>query len=536
MTRNWLDRLGDWNPQLFRELKGRLRPRNVMIATALSLVGQAVLFFMVMTNKSSYIDEVRGSVVDWPEFWAQLFISLNWMLPFLLIVPVVYMLIEDLGRENRRGTLNFVRLSPQSSRDILLGKLLGVPILVYLGVALIVPLYLWTAFNTKADPVFLLSYYGVLGAACACFFSVALLVAFLAGRSQLSLGVASLESGLALSSMAITGFMVVPAYLTWNIYTLWQPFTPYFQGYDSPYSGDPLHWFSLTLDPFLMGHGFALVNYALVTYGIWKSLDRCFYSASRTIVSKRQSYSIVAYLEILMLGFAVQAPTSPYSSYHFEALIVVSVVNMMIFAILMAALSPQRQELLDWARYRRESTKAENRQTLLKDLIWGERSPSVVAIALNLAIALACLVGWILFWPEGTEKLKPIAGLLLSSSLILIYATIAQMILFMKSSKRAAWTLLTLVALTIGFPIALAIISPSGASSAPSGIVAVLLLFSPFQWVALKEVSALTIALSILAEWAILAGLNLRLTRQLRKAGESESKALMSANASSLAK
>lgn len=38
-----LDRLGNWNPQLLRELKGRLKPRNVIITIALSLVSQLML-------------------------------------------------------------------------------------------------------------------------------------------------------------------------------------------------------------------------------------------------------------------------------------------------------------------------------------------------------------------------------------------------------------------------------------------------------------------------------------------------------------
>jgi len=44
MQLNWLDRVGDWNPQLFREIKGRLKVRNVALAVATSLLGQLVLF------------------------------------------------------------------------------------------------------------------------------------------------------------------------------------------------------------------------------------------------------------------------------------------------------------------------------------------------------------------------------------------------------------------------------------------------------------------------------------------------------------
>lgn len=44
MQVNWIDRLGDWNPQLLRELKGRLKPLNLFISGAISLLGQFLLF------------------------------------------------------------------------------------------------------------------------------------------------------------------------------------------------------------------------------------------------------------------------------------------------------------------------------------------------------------------------------------------------------------------------------------------------------------------------------------------------------------
>lgn len=43
MKLNWLERLGDWNPQLMRELKGRLKLRNLLIAGVISLLGQFLL-------------------------------------------------------------------------------------------------------------------------------------------------------------------------------------------------------------------------------------------------------------------------------------------------------------------------------------------------------------------------------------------------------------------------------------------------------------------------------------------------------------
>jgi hypothetical protein len=51
-------------------------------------------------------------------------------------------------------------------------------------------------------------------------------------------------------------------------------------------------------------------------------------------------------------------------------------------------------------------------------------------------------------------------------------------------------------------------------------------LFSAVPWVAVEHASTTTIFLSLLAQLSILTGLSWQLTRQLRQAGESASKAL----------
>ena len=53
-------------------------------------------------------------------------------------------MINDLAKEEQRGTLNFIRLSPQTEQSILFGKMLGVPSLVYLFIILSIPLHLWS--------------------------------------------------------------------------------------------------------------------------------------------------------------------------------------------------------------------------------------------------------------------------------------------------------------------------------------------------------------------------------------------------------
>ncbi len=123
MRLNQIDRLSDWNPQLLRELKGRLKPRNLLLAGAISLLGQFLL--------------LGGFLIDRQAWWLDFFIILSFIGIFALIVAGTYMLISDIATEQRRDTLNFIRLSPESTRGILVGKMLGVPILLYFVVATI---------------------------------------------------------------------------------------------------------------------------------------------------------------------------------------------------------------------------------------------------------------------------------------------------------------------------------------------------------------------------------------------------------------
>ncbi|MBD1943908.1 ABC transporter permease, partial [Coleofasciculus sp. FACHB-712] len=86
--------------------------------------------------------------------------------------------------------------------------------------------------------------------------------------------------------------------------------------------------------------------------------------------------------------------------------------------------------------------------SLVKDLIWGEKSPAVVAIALNVVIAIIPLALFILLSPAQSatginaavkvneSRTGALFGLTLGASLILIYASIAQLRLFMRTQQR----------------------------------------------------------------------------------------------------
>ncbi len=80
----------------------------------------------------------------------------------ILFAGGVYLLIEDLSQEQQRQTTQLIRLSPRSGCNILLGKLLGVPILIYEIVVLLIPVTLITGIRAGVAPSALLSFFLIL--------------------------------------------------------------------------------------------------------------------------------------------------------------------------------------------------------------------------------------------------------------------------------------------------------------------------------------------------------------------------------------
>ncbi len=556
MKLNWLERLGDWNPQLMRELKGRLKPRNLLIAGAISLVGQFWLLLLSQaqlptpnrlddiqnkycTGKSEYgdpnclQDALGNFVINWQVWWLELFLWLSMTGVFALLVAGTYLLISDLAHEERRGTLNFIRLSPQSPENILVGKLLGVPILLYLVAVLAVPLHLWAGIAAQISLIRILSFYGVLLAGCLFFYSAALLFGLVS--SWLGGFQAWLGSGVVLILLAngslrqIEGFLgdllkVLSPSLILQYLIAASGLNPVFSF--SYLKVQELQWFSLPLGVGTLSVASSLLlNYGLWTYWSWQALKRRFSNPSKTILSKRQSYLLFACFQVVILGFALPHEISS-EAIPFDRFGILLTLNLLLFLSLIMALTPGRQALQDWARYRKKvsSRKGFKNKSLVQDLIWGEKNPAILAIAINLAIVSTILIPWIIFGFQESDKLPAFLSLLISFNLTLIYAAITQLIVLMRIQKQTLWVIGTL-----GTVILLPLVITSLLSLIPSKNLG-LWLFTPFAWAGIKSASATTVFLSVLVQWGILTLLTLQITRQLRKAGESISKALFAAN------
>jgi hypothetical protein len=509
MTAKWLDVVGDRNPQLFRELKGRLKWRSALLVGFVALLGQFSL---------------GGLLFEYDSNPVPVFQMCNWLLPLLLLVPGTVMLMTDLEQEERQGTLNFIRLSPQTSQSILLGKLLGVPILLYLGAALLVPLHIWSTIASQVSLGFLVSFYGLLGVACAFVFSLALLSAFL-GRFSTST-VNAFSSASTLFATFFVGVAFLPIYIYWNQLTVWRFFL---QGQMDPSEFIDMQWFFLPISENLaIAHGFTLLNAGLAIYWVWHVLNRCFCSPTSALLSKCHSYFMTAHIELLMLGFLVQISGSlNAASDWFAVLLCVCLANLIWFGVLMVLLSPQGQVLLDWARYRHSMSISASggRRALIADLLGGDKSPALVAMLFNFSIVAAMLSAWVLLGSTAALKLRLLVGLVLSFTLLTIYAAIAQFAALAKSRQQTLQ-----VAVAIGgvalLPPLIWFLAAQGEPTRGKE----LLLFTPFLWIVLENVSKTAIALSLMGQWSLLGLLGYRFTQKLEKLGASETKALLSAS------
>lgn len=558
MTLNLFDNIGNWNPQLFREIKGRLKMGNMAIASAFSLSGQLLLFmyysaqipvppangedtypvyneFCLKTgnsyNTECVTDALGNFVINWPSWWVEIFIWLSTFSVLALLVAGTYMLVGDLDREERRGTLNFIRLSPQSAQAIFLGKILGVPILLYLAAIIAIPLHLYSGLAAHIPLYQILCFYAAVAASCALFYSAAMLF----GLTTSWLG--GLQP--ALASIIVFALLWISAMLqsthtAWDLLTFLSPIAilKYLLfGVVTKY-GD-LHWlvgdlensqwfYSPVGENIASGIALSLLICSTGTYGLWLGWQRRFPNPSATVLSKRQSYLVVICCQTIILGFALQSNAPSYR--NISALLIF---NLLMFLALIAALTSQRQSLYDWARYRQQIVPSSHklwRRYPLLDLIWSDKSPAIVAIAINLLISVIILTPWTLLEKFETNGFW---GVICSLNLILIYAAIAQLFLFTKTRNQEIWA-----ARTVG-----------GAILLPPVILCTLLLTpekAPIFWLSstfasfwfsgsFAALSGNTFLLSILSQWSVLLLLNLKLKSQLKLAGESASRALLKA-------
>ena len=555
-----LNRMGESNPQLFRELKGKIKPRNVGIAAIVSVVFQALTFLFylsVLPVDSPYIrhhipnnryctdylistwsgfscvrDAGGGWEINWQLWWLDIYTALSMVAIFALLVVGSYLLISDLAKEENQGTLNFIRLSPQKSTTILWGKIFGVPSLLYLALAIAFPLRLIAGLKAHISFELLVGFDLVLGASCLFFYSLALLYGLVSrnlGIFQWSLGSGALFVGLIyLSDVTIEGYSL-PFKNLGDWLRLFYPGTvlPYL--FDSTTMGAkvitlaPLEtitditWYSLPLwESSFVGIGVVLGNYLLCTFWVWQGLKRRFHNPTATVLNKSQSYWFSTTTMGIVCGFAVQSYI-PGELYH--NLTQLLFFELGLFLVLVAVLSPHRQTLIDWVSYRHLQNKKDRH--LWKDLIQGEKSPSSLAIAINLIICAIVISPAFLILPLGEYKTTALLSILFNSVIILIYGVLAQLMLLLKKDKGGFFAMIA---------VGIVMITPFVLTLATSQLLSVnsrdytWLLFSGLSFLGIKEASVSTLLLSLMTQILITTLGAMVMTRKLKQMGDSATK------------
>jgi hypothetical protein len=517
---SWLDRVGNWNPQLLREIRGRLKLRNIIVAIGLSLLFQMLLLLYYsqrIPNQDCYI-QVRGfgCAASWQDWWLEQFRFVTWTEPFILFLTGVYGLVADLSLEDYKGTLNFIRISPRSSISILMGKIMGVPLLAYIGLGLVIPYHLVTAIGANVPIAFLFSFYILLIGTAFLLFSAALLLALLSGW-QAKFG-AQVSAG-ALVFSFLTFVWISPAFMWWNIFTSWSSFSRVLVG--SRITPIQLEWWYLPITSNIWtSHIFTIGNLAVFSFASWCILQRRFHNPTATLVSKGQSYIAIAYLEILILGFCMQSSFTRnaftnYSEFQLILLLLIYIANCFLFVVAIASLTPQRQALLDWVRFGALSTTEDQPSGfgyILRDLIWSDKSPAPIAIGLNLLFSQIPILIWVNSWTDLEIRNKAIIVLASFAISVILFALITQLILFLKIRNPNAWVT-GIISAIIFLPV-LIMLSLSISPDRYAG----LWLFFGFPWIVLSNVKLSDIILAFAGQISVIIALTLQLVYQLQRA------------------
>ncbi|WP_107668440.1 hypothetical protein [Cyanothece sp. BG0011] len=571
MLLTYIDKFGDWNPQLLREVKGRFKLRNLSIAAVIAISLQSLLllsfsgqlpidpntidappfqysrYCTATPPENSYppynqlycIQDLVGNwVINWQLWWLDIFKVLSVTGLFILLVAGTYLLIADLSKEENKGTLNFIRLTPRSSNNILLGKMLGVPSIIYFLCLLLFPLHLMAGFQAHISPSLMLAYYGGIIISCGFFYSLSLFFALVS--SKLGGFQSFLGSGLVLMFIFMTTSVVLSSHdfishtpLDW--FMLFYPGTILAYLVESSYipvktaelDYETLHQFAWYGKQFwqnsFLGISFIFANYCLWTYWIQQALNRRFRNPNATWISKLDSYGISASFIIIVTGFVFQSGRRGRFEYHiFDNLIVLQMFMIIFACLLMVALSPHRQTLFDWARYRHQTP--QNRRSLLRDLILGEKSPSTLAIALNLAILFAYLIPAILIAPLN-DACSVLLGLFISLNLLMIYALLSQRILLLKLPKPTLIATAVISVLMVVPPIVFAILQLTPHEIATPWLFTIFSLAAFNRY--LDTLTLMSVIFPILSQWGLIALGSYEMGKRLQQAGESETKPLL---------
>jgi ABC-type transport system involved in cytochrome c biogenesis permease component len=550
MLNNLIDRIGEYNPQLMRELKSRLSWRNLSIAAFLSLLVQGMVligqysklpvssqinghqyanteycFYISQPYSASGIPPISGSnckldafnnvLINWPKWWGDTSLGLSTVMFMGLLAGGVYLLASSFSQEERRGTLDFIRLTPQRASSIIAGKLLGVPILVYLGTALALPLQIHAVQAAQLARIGVLSW-DVLMVSMGILLYLAAILATLWFKAP---------------SILLAGISLCLSYPLIYMSLLW-----YGKG-----KHEGIYWYGMYLGNQVFAYWLYTGMAILSIYWLYQAIQRRYLKPNATVLSKVQSYVWSGMYHLVLLGFAVYGYGEKISvRFHFPfgldnsnsfATLIVSTFCFGWLMLLVPLLLPSQQSLVEWSRYR--SVDVSKRRNLLRDLIGNEKSPAMLAVVINMAIASAIWLPFTFLSLRSRSSItsmrsdelilghilpRVLIGIGIITILVVIYSTIGHWGLFWKVNQRHAWTA-GIVGGLVFLPVILGSLIAASTHHGNNPV----FLFSPFLWVSIRQVPGLMSVGVFMALCGVMIWLNLRLWRVLKKIGRSES-------------
>jgi hypothetical protein len=496
-----LDRIGDWNPQLFRELKGRLTSSSLTATLLGSVLIQIVVSLLLFSDRS---------VND--RFYIIWFQCLNWLIPTCLIIGGIYTLVSDLNQEEKRGTLNAIKLSPQSGRSIFLGKIIGVPSLVYLAVLSIVPMHLILAVVNGASLGLMLTWYCTIGVTAYLFLSLAILYILYGGKFSIL--------------VSLLAFKPVSSFV--SIYNLYLDAAISHKEWIT--NSPPLFsWFYLpVVNNIWLFYGSACGISLVISYWLWQAIERKYLNPAGTILTKEDSYRINVSFQFWLIGFALPLITGSVDSNSSALTLTIFYSIGAVWVIcLMPVILPSQKMMQEWScnwykQLENLQLQSWNRD-LIQNLIWHDRSPSVLAMAIHLAIsAIVWGLCSIVFADDLESLVKFISGIAIASILILIYTVVVNLIC-LRSPLKGIVVIMPIFLMSL-FPIVFGTLA--GMNEVYKDIGFGLLLFSPLFWLGIAKLSLPSIGIAFMAQLGILAGLTKLLQQRLRKVGASTTQML----------
>lgn len=420
--------------------------------------------------------------------------------------------------------------------------MLGVPAIIHLMIFTAIPFHIFAGISGNIPFGDILCFYLTVVASCVLFYSFASLFAIFSG-SDFKVSKAWFASGAILFLLIIsTSWVHFDIHYSYAWIRMFSPIEMnhyLFSDLSSNYnhSGfDNLILFNLPLgkNPVSL-LALYLVNYGFSTYWIWQGLIRCFRNPNATLIGKRQSYLFVANFNLIHLGFLMHGQLNNQQEFITE-IIYLYIWNLLLFIVLLAMILPHRQAIQDWSTFRLQKTPNDKpllKNSLLSELILDEKSPGTLAIAINFLIATSFAIVLTLIKGAGLyESNGVILAIVLTIcivfliNLILIYASIAQILLMLKNSNRNSLAAGT-VAVVITLPILIASILSFSVFTANKIDTTVWLftVFLPFGFASTTGIKAFSV---FICQLAILGLLNWHLIKQVKLLGESATKAMFS--------